>query len=167
LEDEEEVEEPPAVSKLPVASFKKLISSPLHSLRRHKETDLSPESQKEKAATSSIAICARRESLSPEVLEYGLQVFMPPPSMLSFRSQGLFMLPPSMISSRLQALSSSSHLFFPSKDYHVRLLKTALHESEEDLNTPQDQFASQESLYLDQIAELEKKVGKGSSSRHK
>jgi hypothetical protein len=83
LEDEEEVEDAPAMSKLPVASLKKLISFPLCSLHKCKETDLSPKSQKEKAATSSIVVHARRKSLSPEVLEFGLQVSMPPPSMLS------------------------------------------------------------------------------------
>jgi hypothetical protein len=55
LEDEEDVEEAPAVSKLPIASLKKLILSPLHSLRKRKETDLSPESQREKAPTLSIS----------------------------------------------------------------------------------------------------------------
>jgi hypothetical protein len=167
LEDEEDVEEAPAMSKSPIASLKKLILSSLCSLYKCKEADLLPESWKEKAATSSIAMCVRRESLSPEVLELRLQVSMPPPSVLSSRSQGLSMLLPSMISSRSQAPSSSSHLCFPSEDYCVCLLQTALHESREDLNTAQDRFASQESLYLDQIAELEKKVGKGSSSCRK
>jgi hypothetical protein len=104
LENAEDVEEAPAVSKSPIASLKKLILSPLRSLRKRKETDLSPESQKEKAATSSIALCARRELLSPELLEFGLQVSMPPSSMMSSRSQDLFMPPPSMISSRSQVL---------------------------------------------------------------
>jgi hypothetical protein len=166
LENAEDVEEAPAVSKSPVASLKKLISSPLRSLRKRKETDLSPELQKEKAATSSIAVHAKRESPSPELLEFGLQVSMPPSSMISSRSQDLSMPPPSMISSRSQ-VSSSSRLFFPSEDYRVRLLQTALHESEEDLNTAQDRFASRESLYLDQIAALEKQVGKGGPSRRK
>jgi hypothetical protein len=166
LENEEDVEEAPAVSKSPVTSLKKLILSPLHSLRKHKETDLSPESQKEKAATSSIAVCARRESPSPELLEFGSQVSMPPSSMMSSRSQDLSMPPPSIISSRSQ-VSSSSHLFFPSEDYCVRLLQTALCESEEDLNTARDRFASRESLYLDQIAALEKQVGKEGPSRRK
>jgi hypothetical protein len=132
LENKEDVEEASAVSKSPVAS-------------------LSPESQKEKAATLSTAVRARRESPSPELLEFGSQVSM---------------LPPSMISSRLQ-VSSSSRLFFPSEDYRVRLLQTALRKSEEDLNTARDRFASRESLYLDQIAELEKQVGKGGPSRRK
>jgi hypothetical protein len=166
LKNEEDVEEAPAVSKLPVASLKKLISSPLRSLCKRKETDLSPESQKEKAATLSIAVRARRESPSPELLEFRSQVSMPPSSMMSSRSQGLSMPLPSMISSRSQ-VSSSSHLFFPSEDYHVRLLQTALHESKEDLNTAWDRFASCESLYLNQIVELEKQVGKGGPSRRK
>jgi hypothetical protein len=167
LEDEEKVEEAPAMSKSPVASLKKLILSPLCSLCKHKETDLSPELQKEKAATSSMAVHARRESPSVEVLEFGSQVSMPPLSLLSSRSKSLSMLLPSMISFRSQAPSSSSRLFFPSEDYHVCLLQTALCKSEEDLNTVWDCFASQKSLYLDQIAELEKKVGKWSSSRCK
>jgi hypothetical protein len=149
-----------------VTSLKKLILSPLHSLCKRKETDLLPELQKEKAATSSIAVHARRESPSPELPEFGSQVSMPPSSMLSSRSQGLSMPPPSMISSRSQA-SVTSCLFFPSEDYRVRLLQTALRESKEDLNTARDRFASRESLYLDQIAELEKQVGKGGSSRRK
>jgi hypothetical protein len=160
LENAEDVEEAPAVSKLPVASLKKLISSPLRSLRKRKETDLSPESQKEKAATLSIAVRARRESPSPELLEFGSQVSIPPSSMMSSRSQDLSMPPPSIISSRSQ-VSSSSCLFFPSEDYRVRLLQTALRESKEDLNIARDRFASRESLYLDQIAALEKQVGKG------
>jgi hypothetical protein len=166
LENAEDVEEAPAVSKSPVASLKKLFSSPLCSLCKHKETDLSPELQKEKAATSSIAVRARRELLSPELLEFGLQVSMPPSSMMSSKSQDLSMPPPSMISSRSQ-VSSSSRLFFPSEDYHVRLLQTALRESEEDLNTAWDHFASRESLYLDPIAALEKQVGKGGPSHRK
>jgi hypothetical protein len=166
LENAEDVEEAPAVSKSPIASLKKLILSPLHSLRKRKETDLSPESQKKKAATLSIAVRARRESPSPELLESGSQVSMPPSSMISSRSQDLSMPPPSMISSRSQ-VSSSSRLFFPSEDYRVRLLQTALRESEEDLNTVQDRFASRELLYLDQIAALEKQVGKGGPSRCK
>jgi hypothetical protein len=166
LENEEDVEEAPAVSKSPVTSLKKLISSPLCFLHKRKETDLSPELQKEKAATSSIAVRAWRESPSPELLEFGSQVSMPPSSMMSSRSQGLSMPPPSMISSRSQ-VSSSSRLFFPSEDYRVRLLQTALRESEEDLNTAWDRFASRESLYLDQIVELEKQVGKGGPSRRK
>jgi hypothetical protein len=72
--------------------------------------------------------------------------------------------PPSLISSRSQA-STLSCLFFPSEDYCVRLLQTALRKSEEDLNTARDCFASRESLYLDQIAALEKQVGKGGPSR--
>jgi hypothetical protein len=82
LEDEEDVEEVPTVSKLPIASLKKLISFPLCSRCKRKETDLSPELQKEKAATPSIAVRARRESLSPELPEFGSQVSMPPSSML-------------------------------------------------------------------------------------
>jgi hypothetical protein len=71
-----------------------------------------------------------------------------------------------MISSRSQ-VSSSSRLFFPSEDYCVRLLQTALRKSEEDLNTARDHFTSRESLYLDQIAVLEKQVGKGGPSHCK
>jgi hypothetical protein len=98
LEGEEDVEEVPAVSKSPVASLKKLILSPLHSLCKRKETDLLPELQKEKAATSSIAMHARRELPSPELSDFRSQVSMPPSSMLSSKSQGLSMPPPSMIS---------------------------------------------------------------------
>jgi hypothetical protein len=137
LEDEEDVKEVPAVSKSPIASLKKLILSPLRSLCKCKETDLLPELQKEKATTLSIAVRARRESPSPELPEFRSQVSMPPSSMLSSRSQGLSMPPPSIISSRSQA-SVSSRLFFPSEDYHVRLLQTALRKSEEDLNTVWD-----------------------------
>jgi hypothetical protein len=163
-EDEEDVEETPAVSKLPVAFLKKLISSPLHSLRKRKESDLLPESQKEKAPSSSIAMGARRESPSPKLIKFGLKVSMLPPSLLSSQSQGLSMPFPSMIPSQSQGKSSSSHLFFPSEDYHVCLLQTALCKSEEDLTTVWDQFASQESLYFEQIAKLEKQVGKRRSS---
>ena len=60
-EEEEEAEEDeeeagPAPSKSPVTKLKKILSSPICSLRKKKEDQLSPESQKEKAATSSAAI---------------------------------------------------------------------------------------------------------------
>jgi len=67
-----------------------------------------------------------------------------------------------MISSRSQA-SSSSRLFFPTEDYRVQLLQSALRESEEDLTMVRERFASRESLYLEQIALLEKKLEEGSS----
>jgi hypothetical protein len=155
--EEEEVEEVSAVLKLPITSLKKLIFSPLHSLCKCKENNLSLELQKKKAATLLLAIHTRRESLSPKFADHGdvsSIISMPPPSMLSSRLQGLSMPPPSMISSRLQAPSSSSHLFFPSENYHVCLLQTTLQESEKNLSTVREQFASWESLYLEQIAKL-------------
>jgi hypothetical protein len=131
--------------------FKKLLLSPVQAFRKQKEADLSPESQKEKAMSTSTAVCARRESPSPELIDMGSQTPMLPLSIIPSQSQ----------------TSTSSHLFFPSEDYHVCLLQTALHKSKEDQNTVQDRFASQECLYLAQIAELEKQVGKGSSFHHK
>jgi hypothetical protein len=145
----EEVATPSAKSL--VASLKKLLSSPVWVFRKRKEADLSPESQKEKAASTSTAVHARRESPSPELIDMDSQTPMPPPSLISSRSQA----------------STLSRLFFPSEDYRVRLLQTALRKSEEDLNTAQDRFASRESLYLDQIAALEKQVGKGGPSCRK
>jgi hypothetical protein len=150
--EEEVVEEVATPSaKSPVASLKKLLSSPVQVFRKQKEADLFPESQNEKAVSTSTAVCVRRESPSPELIEMDSQTPM---------------LPPSLISSRSQA-STLSCLFFPSEDYRVRLLQTALRESEEDLNTAWDHFASRESLYLDQIAVLEKQVGKGGPSCRK
>lgn len=148
---EGEVDLPVAVSKSPVASIKKFISSPIKSLRKRKEADLSPESQKEKAATSSTAIRTRKDSPSPELGGDAVSIVsMPPPS--------------SIITSR--SGSSSARYFFPSDDYRVQLLQTALRESQEDLTIAQDRFASKESLYLGRIAALESQMGKrGSSSK--
>ena len=144
---EDEAEENRPASQSPVAKLKKILSSPIRSLRKRKENDLSPESQKEKHATSSIAVRPRRETPSPEFVDFGSQVSMPPPSMISSRSQA----------------SSSSRLFFPTEDYRVQLLQSALRESEEDLTMVRERFASRESLYLEQIALLEKKLEEGSS----
>ena len=146
-EEKEEVEAAPAPSKLPVAKLKKILSLPIHSLHKRKEDQLLPESQK-KAATLSTAIRVQRES--PEV--GGVEELSSVGSMP----------PPSIMSSWLQA-SSSSRLYFLSKDYWVQLLQTALWESEEDLSTIKDQFASQESLYLDQIMKLEKELSESCS----
>jgi hypothetical protein len=128
VEDEEEVEEEAieevatSLAKLPVALLKKLFSSPVQAFRKQKGADLSPESQKEKATSTSTAVCVRRESPSPELVDMGSQTPMPPPSIISFRSQA----------------STSSRLFFPSEDYCMHLLQTALCKSEEDLNTACD-----------------------------
>ena len=147
LEEEEEVEVAAVPSKSPVSSLKKLLASPIRALRKRKEEDLSPESQKDKVDTSSIAVRPQRETPSPEFVDFGSQVSMPPPSMISSRSQA----------------SSSSRLFFPTEDYRVQLLQSALRESEEDLTMVRERFASRESLYLEQIALLEKKLEEGSS----
>jgi hypothetical protein len=135
-------------AKLPVASLKKLLLSPVWAFCKREEADLSSESQKEKAASTSTSVHIRRESPFPELVNMGSQTSMPPPSIISSRSQA----------------STLSRLFFPSEDYCVHLLQTALHKSKEDINTAQDRFASWESLYLAQIVELEKQVGKRSSS---
>ena len=157
---EEEVEETAAVSKSPVASIKKFLASPIRSMRKRKEADLSPESQKEKIATSSAAVRSRKGSSSPERGgEVSSIISMPPPS----NRTGASMPPSSIISSR-SAASSSSRLYFPSDDYRVQLLQTALRESQEDLSLAQDRFASRESVYLDRIAALESQLGKGGSS---
>ena len=55
-EEEEDVEEAPALLKLLVTKLKKILSSPICSLRKRKEDQLSPKLQKEKKATSSAAI---------------------------------------------------------------------------------------------------------------
>ena len=64
-EEEEEAEAAPAPSKSLVAKLKKILLSPIRSLYKRKEDQLSPESQKEKAATLSAAIRVWREL--PEV----------------------------------------------------------------------------------------------------
>jgi hypothetical protein len=89
IEDEEEVEEE-AVEKVAMSSAKllvalltKLLSSPVWVFRKQKEADLSPESQKEKAVSTSTAVHVRRESPSPELVNMGSQTPMPPPSIIS------------------------------------------------------------------------------------
>jgi hypothetical protein len=84
--EEEVVEEVATPSaKSPVASLKKLLSSPVQVFHKQKEADLSPESQKEKATSTSTAVRARRESPSPELIEMDSQTPMLPPSLISSR----------------------------------------------------------------------------------
>ena len=140
--------------KSPIASLKEVLTSPIRSLRKRKETDLSPEAVKEKESTSSSAIRVRRRSPSPEfseVMEVASTISVPPPSMISNRSQ----------------VPYSSHLFFPSNDYRVRHLQSAFRESQEDLSRLQERFASKESLYLAEIADLKQQMEEGSSAGRK
>ena len=144
--------------KSPIALLKNVLTSPIRSLRKRKDTDLSPEAVKEKGSTSSFAIRIHRRSPSPEfseVMEVASTILVPPPS--------LSMPPPSMIFNRSQ-VPYSSHLFFPSNDYHVCHLQLAFRESQEDLSRLQEQFASKESLYLAEIADLKRQMEEGSSA---
>jgi hypothetical protein len=159
-EEEEVVEEVKAVSKSPVAKLKKLLSSPLRSLKKRKEDDLSPESQKDKIASSSVAVRARRESPSPELVEDAASI-MPPPS-----TRSAFSMPSSIMSSRSRG-SASSRLFRPSDDFQVQMLQLALRDSEEDLTVARDRFTSMEAMYLSRIDTLEKSLTEGSSKGRK
>ena len=116
--------------------------------------NLSPEAVKENESTSSSAIRVHRRSPSPEfseVMEVASTILVPPPSMISNHSQVLY----------------SSYLFFPSNDYYVRHLQSAFQESQEDLSHLQERFASKESLYLAEIANLKRQMEEGSSAGHK
>ena len=102
----------------PVAALKKILLLPIHLLRKRKEVDLSPGSVKERAETLSVANCARLELEAPE-LEVDEDDSMPPPSIV-----------PSQVPS---GSSSSSHLFYPTKDFAVCHFQSALHASQEDI----------------------------------
>ena len=54
--------------------------------------------------------------------------------------------------------SSSSHLFYPTKDFAIHHLQSALRASQEDISRIQEQFALRESLYLEEIVELKSKL---------
>ena len=59
LEVVEEADVNVPAKKSPIASLKNILTSPIRSLRKHKDTDLSPEAVKEKESTSSSAIHIR------------------------------------------------------------------------------------------------------------
>ena len=128
--------------------MKKILSSPICSLSKRKEVDLLPGSVKERAETSSVANCARLELEAPE-LEVDKDNSMPPPSIVPLQVPS--------------GSSSSSHLFYPTKDFAVHHLQLALHVSQEDITRIQEQFVSRESLYLEEIAELKNKLKAGPS----
>ena len=143
-EEEEELQK----SQSLVAALKKILSSPICSLCKRKEVDLSPGLVKERAKTSLVANCARLESEALE-LKVDKDDSMPPPSIVSLQVPSGF--------------SSSSHLFYPTKDFAVCHLQLALHASREDITRIQEQFALRESLYLEEIAELKNKLKAGLS----
>ena len=142
--EEEELQK----SRSPVAALKKILSSPISLLRKRKEVDLSPGSVKERAEILSIANHTRLESEAPE-LKVDKDDSMPPPLIVPLQVPS--------------SSSSSSHLFYPTKDFAVCHLQSALRASQEDITRIQEQFASRESLYLEEIAELKNKLKAGPS----
>ena len=66
-EEEEEGEEELQKSQSLVAALKKILSLPIHLLRKKKKVDLLLGSVKERAKTLSIANCARLELEAPEL----------------------------------------------------------------------------------------------------
>ena len=143
--EEEELQK----SQLPVAALKKILSSPICLWRKRKEVDLLPGSVKERAETLLVANCTRLELEAPE-LEVDDNDSMPPLSivLLQVHSGSL----------------SSSYLFYPTKDFAICHLQSALRASQEDITQIQEQFALRESLYLEEIAELKNKLKYGPSN---
>ena len=142
--EEEELQK----SQSPVAALKKILSSPICLLRKRKEVDLSPGSVKERAETLLVANCARLESEAPE-----LEV-----------DDNDLMLPPSIAPLQVPSGSlSSSHLFYPTEDFAICHLQSALHVLQEDFTWIQEQFVSRELLHLEEIAELKNKLKAGPS----
>ena len=143
-----EEEEESQKLRLPVAALKKILSSPIHLLCKRKEVDLLPGSVKERAETSLVANCARLELEALE-LEVDKDNFMPPPLIVPLQVPS--------------GPSSSSHLFYPTKDFAVCHLQSALCALQKDITRIQEQFASRESLYLEEISELKNKLKAGPS----
>ena len=72
--------------------------------------------------------------------------------------------PPLIVLSQVPSgSSSSSHLFYPTEDFTVCHLQLAWHALQEDITRIQEQFASREYLYLEEIAELKNKLKAGPS----
>ena len=147
-EGDDDEEEESQKSWWPVAALKKILLLPIHLLHKRKEVNLLPGLVKERAKTLLVDNCSRLELEAPE-LEVDKDDSMPPPSIV-----------PSQIPS---GSSSSSHLFYPTKDFAVRHLQSALRASQEDITCIQEQFASRKFLYLEEIAELKNKLKAGPS----
>ena len=112
-----------------------------------KKVNLLPGSIKERAETLSVANQARLES---EALELDVD-------------DDDSMLLPSIVPSQVPSGSSlSSRLFYPTEDFAVHHLQSALYASQEDITCIQEQFALRELLYLEEIAELKNKLNAGS-----
>ena len=107
----DDVEEESQKSQLPVAALKKILSSPIHSLHKRKEVNLSLGSIKERAEALSAANHTRLESEAPE-LEVDNDGLIPPPSIVPLQVPS--------------GSSSSSHLFYPTDDFAVCHLQSAL-----------------------------------------
>ena len=101
-----------------VAALKKILSLPICLLCKRKEVDLLPGSVKERAETLSIANCTRLESEAPE-----LEV-----------DDNNLMLPLSIVLLQVPSGSlSSSHLFYPTEDFAICHLQSALCALQEDI----------------------------------
>ena len=112
--EEEELQK----SRSLLAALKKILSSPICLLHKRKEVNLLPGSVKERAETLLVANCARLESEAPE-----LEV-----------DDNDLMLPLSIFPSQVPSGSlSSSHLFYPTKDFAICHLQLALHALQEDI----------------------------------
>ena len=142
----DDVEEELQKSRSLVAALKKILSLPICSLHKRKEVDLSLGFIKERAEASSAANCARLELEVPE-LEVDNNDSMPPPSIV-----------PSQVPS---GSSSSSQLFYPTKDFAICHLQSALCASQGDITCIQEQFVLRESLCLEEIVELKSKLKAG------
>ena len=109
----DDVEEESQKSWFPVAALKKILSSPIHLLHKRKEVDLLLGSIKERAEASLVANCTRLESEAPELeVNYDDSMLLPSIVLLQVPS----------------GLSSSSCLFYPTKDFavhHRRILLTS------------------------------------------
>ena len=105
-------EEESQKSQLPVAALKRILLLPIHLLHKRKEVDLLLGSVKERAETSSVANCTR---LKLEALE--LEV-----------DDNNLMLPLSIVPLQVPSgFLSSSHTFYPTKDFAICHLQSALH----------------------------------------
>ena len=142
--EEEELQK----SRSLVAALKKILSSPICLLCNRKEVNLSLGSVKERAETLSIANQARLELEAPEPEGDGDNL----------------MLPPSIVPLQVpSSSSSSSYLFYPTKDFAICHLQSALHALQGNITHIQEQFALRELLYLEEIAELKSKLKAGPS----
>ena len=117
--EEEELQK----SWLPVAALKNILSLPICSLCKRKEVNLLLGSVKERAKTLSVANHARLESEALE-LEVDDNDLMPPLSIVPLQVPS--------------GSSSSSHRFYPTEDFAICHLQSALRALQEDITRIQE-----------------------------